>query len=195
MAEGKAIWIGKWVLDWGSNAVLVLLLGFLVAALLAPHVLGWRYGILRSGSMSPDLPTGSAIVVEPVDADQIKPADVITYRSTVNRGLLTTHRVVEVNRDANGNPAFRTKGDANEEPDAGLVSADRLLGRVALSVPHVGKAAEALHTRLGFLLLLALPTALIIAVELRELAGGITALRREKRKEPNTGEDGIGSTA
>lgn len=179
--------------DLGSNALLVLLLCAVVAVLAAPHALGWRYGILRSGSMSPDMPAGAAIVVAPAGADEIRVGDAITYRSATNRGLLVTHRVVEVTEDTNGTLAYRTKGDANEEPDAGFVTPDRLLGRVVFSVPYVGQVSQHLHTRAGFFLLMVVPTALIIAIELRELGAGIADFRKDRKKSKT--EDGLGSAA
>jgi signal peptidase I len=177
------------VLDWGSNAVLALLLVAVLGALLAPHVLGWKYGILRSGSMSPGLPAGSAIVVAPAGAGDIAPGDVITYRST-NRQLLVTHRVVEVTSDEQGRTAFVTKGDANEGADQGTVTADRLFGKVVFGVPGVGYAVEQLSTRLAFYLLLVLPTLLIVALELRELRQGVIE-QIEKRR--NRGRPGSSS--
>jgi len=119
--------------------------------------------------------------------------DVITFRSPNNRDLLITHRVFAVTQDAGGRLAFQTKGDANEGPDAALVTADRLVGRVILSVPELGKLASQLHTRTAFLLFMVLPTALIIAMELRELGGGIAELRRWRKQSKAGG--GVGPSA
>jgi signal peptidase len=186
------------VLDLGSSVALALLLLAVLAVLLAPHVLGWRYGILRSGSMSPAMPAGAAIVLVPAGADQIRVGDVITFRSAANRGLLVTHRVFEVTTDDAGQLAFRTKGDANKDPDGALATPDRLIGRVVYSVPHAGQIANQLHTKTGFLILMVIPTALIIAMELRELGSGIKDMHRERKKpmaSTLTGEDGFGTTA
>ncbi len=182
MTERTRLRYGMKALDWSTSIALALLLCAVVAVLLAPHALGWRYGILRSGSMSPAMPAGAAIVVAPAAAGSVGAGDVITFRSANNRDLLITHRVVEVTQDERGRLAFRTKGDANEEPDAGLVSSDRLIGRVDYSLPFVGKVAQKLHTKAGFFALMVVPTALIIAMELRELGGGISDLRRERKQ-------------
>lgn len=176
-------------LNWGSNIALALVLLATVLVLLAPHVTGWRYGILRSGSMGPTMPAGAAIVVAPAGVADVRPGDVITYRSADNAGLLVTHRVVALGRDQRGQRAFLTKGDANEEPDGTLVAADRLVGRVIFHLPHVGQLSQRLHTKTAFFLLIALPTVLIIAFELRELAGGVNDLRRGKKR-----QDGVGTT-
>ena len=180
MAERKALRYGIRALDWGTSGALALLLVAVIAVLLAPHALGWRYGILRSGSMSPAMPAGAAIVVAPAAAGSVEAGDVITYRSAANRGLLVTHRVAEVTEDTNGKLAFRTKGDANEEPDAGLVTPDRLLGRVAFSVPYAGRVAQALHSKTGFFMLMVVPTALIIATRAKR------AGRRHRRPAAGT---------
>jgi hypothetical protein len=72
------------------------------------------------------------------------------------------------------------------------VPADRVLGRVVYSVPYVGRLAEKLHTKTAFFALLVLPTALIIATELRELGRGIADLRRGRAQKEKTGE-GLGT--
>jgi signal peptidase len=170
------------VLDWGSNAALCLIVLAVVAVLLAPHFTGWRYGILRSGSMSPGMPTGSAIVVEPVGGQTMQPGDVITFHSGVNSGLLITHRVVEVTQ-ANGHTAYRTKGDANNAPDTDLVAPSQVIGRVIFEVPKIGLALRFFHNRFGFIFLIAVPAALIVGMELRELVAGLKDLRHKRKAE------------
>lgn len=168
-------------LDWGTNVALVLLLAGVFALLAAPHVLGWKYGILRSGSMSPEMPAGAAIVVAPAGVGDIAPGDVITYRSAANAALLVTHRVEAITTDERGRTAFITKGDANDNVDGGLVTGDRLLGKVIYSVPGVGHLVEKLQTRVGFIVLLVLPTLLIVALELRELVAGVREMIDKRR--------------
>lgn len=185
--------IGIRTLDWGSNAALALLLVAVFAGLAAPHVLGWKYGILRSGSMSPAMPAGAAIVVAPAGVGDIAPGDVITYRSSINSGLLVTHRVEALTTDERGRTAFVTKGDANAHPDTGVVTGDRLMGKVIFSVPGVGYIVQQLQTTLGFVILLLLPTLLIVGMEVRELAGGVREfMDRRKGRGPHGPSGGGG---
>ncbi len=172
------------VLDWGSNAVLCLVVLAVIAVLLAPRFTGWRYGILRSGSMSPTMPTGSAIVVEPVGSRTLlHTGDVITFRSSDNPDLLVTHRIVQANAYEDGTIAYRTQGDANNAPDGWIVTPDQVVGRVIYHVPKVGLLVNSLHNKFAFFLLIGLPAALIVGMELRELVGGIKDLRhRHKEK-------------
>jgi signal peptidase len=46
-------------------------------------------------------------------------------------------------------PAFRTQGDANEDPDAGVVAAADVRGVMWYRVPYVGGVAEKLMTPAG----------------------------------------------
>ena len=68
--------------------------------------------VVLSGSMEPEIPTGSVVVVDGRKKEW-NPGDVITYR----RGnMVVTHRIVEKSEEG-----YCTKGDANAEEDAGIV--------------------------------------------------------------------------
>ena len=181
--SSRALRYGPLILNWGTNVALVLLVGAVIAVMLAPHVLGWRYGILRSGSMSPAMPAGAAIVVAPASRADLHPGDVITYRASENRHVLITHRVFSVAYNEAGDPSYVVKGDGNKAPDAGLVDESQLLGKVVFSFPQLGLIAQRLHAPTAFFLLVALPAALIISLESRELLESVKdALRRKDKK-------------
>ena len=85
-------------------------------------------------SMYPSIREGELITVEPVQASDVKPADVVLYRS--ERGLIA-HRVVCSSQDAR---VFRLQGDASlscDEP----VEAHRILGRV-VGVQRNGRSVQ-----------------------------------------------------
>lgn len=72
--------------------------------------------VVLSGSMEPEIPTGSVVVVDGRKKEW-NPGDVITYR----RGnMVVTHRIVEKSEEG-----YYTKGDANAEEDAGIVLENR----------------------------------------------------------------------
>jgi len=99
------------------------------------------YGVL-TGSMEPQYPVGSLIYVTPVDASELRVNDVITF--SVSPNVIATHRIVELVLDEN-NPSlvrFRTKGDANREVDASLVSPSNVIGKVQFSIPQIGHLAN-----------------------------------------------------
>lgn len=114
-----------------------------------PFILGAdsSYTVM-SGSMSPALSPGDLVIVK--GEEPIEIGDVVTVES----GEFTyTHRVVEKLEDS----LFRLKGDANEEPDQGLIEASQIIGKVVLVFPF-----SHLYTPYGFALALLAPAALII---------------------------------
>lgn len=140
-----------------------------LALMLLPGLLGWRGVIVLSGSMEPALKAGGIAFIGPVSVSSIRPGDIITYRNADDRSIQSTHRVVEV-LDKEGRPVFRTKGDANEAPDAELVSPDRIVGRVRLHLPLAGYVADLLRRRTGFALFMGVPALILVAGEIRTIA-------------------------
>jgi hypothetical protein len=52
---------------------------------------------------------------------------------------LISHRIVEELVNSSGRSFYMTKGDANESPDTELVSLDRVVGRVDMRLPYMGR--------------------------------------------------------
>jgi signal peptidase len=129
-----------------------------VALLVVPRVIGWQPVIVLSGSMEPGIPVGGLAFLAPVEPEEVKTGDVISFGTGNTR---VTHRVVEIAKVAQGTLAFRTKGDANNEADSGLVPASAVESREVLTVPHLGRVAQVLDSRLGFYAFVALPALLI----------------------------------
>lgn len=146
-------------------ATLALVMILAMAVLFAPH-LGWQVDSVLSGSMSPTLEVGGAIVSRPAEPAQIVAGDIVTFRSPRN-GDRTTHRVIAV--EEFGSLFFRTKGDANRSADPYLVPEANLEGVVMLHVPLLGYAANFVKTPLGFGLMLGLPGMLIIGFEMKRM--------------------------
>lgn len=162
------------------NAVVALSLIGIIAFFGLPRVMGWDLVVVLSGSMEPALPVGSVIFVRPVQPDTIQPGDIITYRVGGNEKSFVTHRVVEV-QGAGSTIAFRTKGDANDNLDDGLVPAHAVKGQVWIVIPVVGYVAQEVRKPQGFLLLMGLPAVLIIAGELRSIVREVRAIRARRK--------------
>lgn len=99
------------------------------------------YGVL-TGSMEPAYPTGSLIYVGRTDASDLRVNDVITF--SISPNVIVTHRIVEIVPDET-NPSilrYRTKGDANNDVDAGLVSASNIIGKAKFCIPQLGYVAN-----------------------------------------------------
>ncbi len=119
--------------------VALLLAGFLLQSKLTgtePAIAGCKLYIVMSGSMEPALKVGSIVGVKPLAPEEVRPGDIVTFRSEHNSSV-TTHRVNRVEADENG-LLFYTKGDANEVEDPSPVEPRHLIGKVVLTVPYVG---------------------------------------------------------
>lgn len=100
-----------------------------------PEILGYKFYIVLTGSMSPIIEQSDLIVVKDVKAEEVKVNDIITF-STEDVDTLVTHRVNEVKTE--DEIQFITKGDANDAIDVQPVVEDRLQGKVVKSIPKVG---------------------------------------------------------
>ena len=162
----------------GLTAVFLLMVAA-VFTYMAPHF-GWRVDAISSGSMEPQLPTGSLVVTHPVESDAIVVGDMITFRlSTVSENMIT-HRVIGIGH--NSPLHFQTKGDANDYPDPFTVPARNLIGKICFHVPYVGYITEFLKTPFGFALGLVVPALIIIVVYVRSVW---QVLNKHKKQNPN----------
>lgn len=119
--------------------ILAMIFAFLIAGV---RIFGVQvYGVL-TGSMEPSYPTGSLIYVKRVDASDLRVNDVITF--SISPNVIATHRIVEIVPDES-NPTivrYRTKGDANKDVDASLVSANNIIGKAMFAIPKLGYLAS-----------------------------------------------------
>jgi signal peptidase len=107
-----------------------------------PSVFGREVFVVRSGSMSPEFETGDAVLVSMMhgsSAGDLEVGDVITFRPVSDGSILISHRIVEELVNSSGRSFYMTKGDANESPDTELVSLDRVVGRVDMRLPYMGR--------------------------------------------------------
>jgi signal peptidase len=116
---------------------LVLLLAVLVVAL--PMLTkSTPYTVLTS-SMNPSYPAGTLVITKPIDAQQIRIGDVITYQIKSGEAAVITHRVIQIIEPAQAGDEvkFITKGDANSLADP-EVKPIQVRGVVWYAVPFIG---------------------------------------------------------
>ena len=98
-----------------GDAMYVLLRAVLVSLLLSVIIMmmfGYKFMIVVSGSMTPSIPVGSLVIVQPCDYDDLREGDVVTMQKG---GYYLTHRVYRwaVGKDAGGNYIWAYEGDAD----------------------------------------------------------------------------------
>lgn len=161
-------------------AILLVIGPFLVHAV--PQVVGASHSyVVLSDSMAPTINAGDVVVVESVEPTAIRKGDVITFQEGTASAVPTTHRVVEVIR-SEGAIAFRTKGDANEDPDQTSVVASQVLGEVIFVIPYLGYVVQFANTTYGFIALVIAPLSLLIITEVWR------AVRSTRLSGPSTDE-------
>jgi signal peptidase len=134
--------------------------------------------IVLTASMAPAIASGDAVLVREVPAEAVAPGDVVTFQPRAG-DVPVTHRVVDVVVLSDGTRTFVTKGDANEDRDAGLVTPAMLVGEVTVVVPYVGHVVAFVDSPVGFAALVGVPVGLLIATEVAGLVLSARADRRE----------------
>lgn len=153
-----------WKLWNGITSLLVAVVVILAIALAGVRVVGLQPLTVLSGSMEPNYPVGSLIYVKSVDPAMLQPGNVITFR--LEGGALATHRIVGVEPEG-----FRTRGDANDAEDGGLVKRSDVVGTPVMTIPMMGYVASFLQNPPGTYLAVSLGAALLLMMFLPELLG------------------------
>ena len=153
-----------------ATTVLVAVVVILALLLAGARLVGYQVFTVLSGSMEPTYPVGSVLYVRQTDPQQIQPGTPITFM--LNETTVATHRVVEVVPDEEGTLWFRTKGDANETEDGGLVNYMNVLGTPQFCIPYLGYLAAFIQNPPGSYLAMAVCAVLLILVFLPDLLSG-----------------------
>lgn len=111
----------------------------LILACVILFAFGVRPYITMSGSMEPEIQTGSVCFVNTkYDYDKIKVGDVVAY--THSSGVRVTHRVIEITDEG-----FETKGDSNDVSDGVSTTRRNYHGKTLFSIPYLGFAIKYLQ--------------------------------------------------
>ena len=170
---------------WLSHIIVGLLVLMAVLFVLLPAVFASSLAVVYSGSMEPAMPMGALAWMEPVDPAEIKVGDIIAFDPTWDESdVLLSHRVIEVVKEPT--LGFRTKGDANEDPDWDVAPADSVVARVAFNMPDMGyvlgRIGKYTTGRLGFGLFIAMPTVLLIGTAMRDMNLTLSPRKRRARQ-------------
>ena len=121
-----------------GTAMLIILV-IICIPLTLPRAAGYEIYSVVSGSMEPAIPVGSLVYVRGEHPEDIEKEDIIAFYGARNSNAIITHRVVE-NQVVMGE--FITKGDANRTEDMNPVPYENFIGKVDLSLPVLGYAAQ-----------------------------------------------------
>ena len=158
--------------------VIITLIGAITVLMIIPRATHSNALTVLTGSMTPEIPVGSVVLVRPVDPHTLKVGDIATYQAEPGEDAYITHRIVKIN--ISEEPAtFIFKGDANRGRDIKPVPAGAIRGEVWFHVPYLGAIRDALHGKAGLSLLAMLVLGGYAISQLVELV-------RDKRKPATT---------
>ena len=176
----------------GTVLLLVVTLG--CAAYIVPGLLGYERYVITGGSMSGSIERGSVAFEKPVPVQDLAVGDVITYLPPPDSGVdtLVTHRITAIEPGESGSTVFRTRGDANPDPDPWTFS---LTGGtqpvVEHAVPHVGHVFVALADPQVRMLVIGAPAAVIARLALRDLVRALLPTRVRRPEVPTPSGAGL----
>jgi signal peptidase len=114
------------------------LVALIVVIVIGGGLLGFRALVITSGSMTPTIDVGAAVLSRSVHPLEVRPGDVVTFRDASLGEQLVTHRVISMRRTGQM-VQFVTKGDANHATEHWSVPVSGRIGRTVMAVPEVGR--------------------------------------------------------
>lgn len=126
----------------------------------------YRMFTVVTGSMEPVYNVGDVVISKEVDPSTIKKGDDVVYLGEKDdfKDKIVTHRVIKIEKKE-GDYYFTTKGVANEYSDP-VISSSQLYGKVVYRPVVLSFLSGVLNTRLGFYLLIFVPVAFLIFLEI-----------------------------
>ena len=166
-----------------AMSIFVLLTVVLTPAGQVPQVMGFSVLRVLTGSMKPEIPEDSMLLVQKADAASLQVGDVISFFSpdpSLN-GALNTHRIVGI-AEVDGSLQFTTKGDANLIEDQYPVDESRVVGKVLFVSTQLGKPLRLISNPLVFGLAVLLPLVLILVGNLVSALKSAARLAKEEEE-------------
>ncbi|KQZ70125.1 signal peptidase I [Nocardioides sp. Root151] len=175
MVRGPLGWVGR-VVSW---LVILSVVVILVVAVLIPRLGGATPYTILTGSMKPDMPPGTLVVVRPVDEDDVRVGSVITYQRESGKATVVTHRVVAKGFNSLGEIQFQTQGDANDTADEEWVRPVQVKGEKWYSVRYLGYVNNMLNGKERQMAVYAV-AALLLGYAAFMLTGAVRDRRKER---------------
>lgn len=123
---------------------IILILVLIAGVLFVPRFLGYESFAVISGSMTPEKSVGSIVFAHKTPFDELQTGDVISFHLSDSNNA--THRIVAIDHEKK---EFTTKGDANKNNDANPVPYNKVIGKVAFTVPLLGFISVYIKTPIG----------------------------------------------
>ena len=124
-----------------------------------------------SPSMEPTIMVYDVIVDTRVSSEKsVKEGDIITfYSSSIDTGNFTvTHRIDHI-IEVDGEKRYITKGDNNQNVDAGYITFNDIVGKQRFKINGLGKIQVFIASKFGWILIILIPALIIIFYDMFKL--------------------------
>ena len=178
------------LIKWLSTVGVVLVAVFALL-IVGVKLLGWDVYVVQSGSMEPQIPTGSVIYTKAPDIENLQKGDIITFK--LAGGKVATHRIDSV--EGSGQTlSFITKGDANDAVDANPVLPGNIIGEYVAVIPYAGYIINYVQSPSGIFVSIAVIAFLLILMLIPDIFMGddkskVKVSVEESTEEPNAPEE------
>lgn len=148
-----------------------------------PRIGGYSLMCVVSGSMEPEIPTNSLVLVKETPADEVEKGDIISFYSSdpALDGAINTHRVVDI-KTVDGELEFVTRGDANGFTDQYTAKAKFLVGKVAHVSPSLGILVKLSSNPLIFIPLIIVPLLIMLLLGIRRTVLVAREIERQEQE-------------
>jgi signal peptidase I len=164
-------------LKWGAAIPFIVILG-LLAAVVAPPLVGGRTLVIVSGSMEPAIHMGAAAVLRSVPSRELQVGDIVAYTPPASGAIPIVHRIVEIT-ERDGQRYFTTRGDANPSADVKAFTLPARAWRVSYNIPVAGYVVNFASRPFGILVFIFIPVVLLAGLKLAEWRRSRRALQSQ----------------
>ncbi len=188
------------IISWTMLVLLIVVATFLLYYIITTQLAatkGEKYSpkyslyTIVSPSMTPNINVYDIVIDKKVeDFSELKVGDVITFISTssISNGMTITHRIIDI-IETNEGTKYKTKGDNNLTADYSLVTQDKIIGKVKLRIPQLGRIQFFLSSKGGWLVIILIPALIIIVSDVLKLFKLVDIKKRVKNVEEDAKEE------
>ena len=138
-----------------------------------PNIFGYRFYVVVTDSMSPELEVGDVILSKSVNPETIEVGDVVTFvgNTGTQNGLIITHKVIEAPYyDEDNNGYITTQGVRQFSPVDAPVPLENVKAVMVRKMVVLGYLFNLLRRPIGFIILIFIPLMLIAIYYLCKIA-------------------------
>lgn len=188
------------IISWTMLVLLIIVATFLLYYIITTQLAATKgekfspkYSLytIVSPSMTPNINVYDIVIDKKVeDFSELKVGDVITFISTssISNGMTITHRIIDI-IETNEGTKYKTKGDNNLTADYSLVTQDKIIGKVKLRIPQLGRVQFFLSSKGGWLVIILIPALIIIISDVLKLFKLVDIKKRVKNIEVDAKEE------